>query len=68
LITNADRPIDLQEVLDVEEKENLWFGPGADAIDFLFAKQTLGLINIDLDTNQVIAVTKYRQKENTVLP
>ncbi len=53
MIQSANRPIQLKEVLDFEKQEDLWFGPDVDAIDFLFAKQALGVISIDPRSNQI---------------
>ena len=53
MIKKAERPISIQEVIDFENNEQLWFGPRVDAIDFLFARQVLGILRIDPKTNKV---------------
>lgn len=56
IILTAKKPLPIKQVLEIECNEKLWFGPGIDAIDFLFAKEALGIIRIDPKTDQVIAV------------
>ncbi len=55
IIRNAESPLPIKQVREIEYKEKLWFGPGIDAIDFLFAKEALGVIRIDLKNDLVVA-------------
>ena len=48
-ILHNEEGTSLIEIRDFIEKEHLWFGPSTDYVDFLYASEANGVIEIDLE-------------------
>lgn len=58
LLQESQKPVKLEQILELEKRDNLFFGPGFDVLDFLHTRYELGLITINSRTKEIMLVRK----------